>query len=112
MATSKNTTAFILQQLGHTDRFTVRAMFGEFALYADGKVVGLICDDQLFVKIMPETAALEGRSERAPAYSGSKDFYLVPEAVITSDRDLPAVLLAMAATLPFPKPKGSKRTKG
>jgi hypothetical protein len=68
-------------------------------------VVGLICDDQLFVKIMPETTALEVRSERAPAYPGSKEFYLVPEEVITGDRDLPAMLLHMASNLPFPKAK-------
>ncbi len=54
MATRKETAAFILGALGHADRFSTKAMFGEFALYADGKPVAFICDDQLFVKIMPE----------------------------------------------------------
>jgi DNA transformation protein len=63
-------------------------MFGEFALYADGKPVAFICDDQLFVKILPESAALEDRCERAPAYPGSKDYYLVPEDLITGERQL------------------------
>ena len=35
-----------------------RAMFGEYALYADGKVVALVCDDLLYVKILPASAAL------------------------------------------------------
>lgn len=109
MASSKNTMAFILEHLGHADRFTVRSMFGEYALYADGKVVGLICDDQLFVKIMPESAALEGRTDRAPAYPGSRDHFLVPEEVITGDRDLPGMLLRMASTLPFPKAKRPRK---
>ena len=71
MATRKDTAAFILEQLGLPDRFSVKPMFGEFALYADGKPVAFICDDQLFVKIIPESATLEGvanghRPIRAP----------------------------------------------
>ncbi len=67
MSTQKETVEFILEKLGDK-RFSVRAMFGEYALYADpsksssragGRVVGLICDDQLYVKILPESAELE-----------------------------------------------------
>ena len=109
MATRKETAAFILAQFGHPERFTVKAMFGEFALYADGKPVAFICDDRLFVKIMPESADLEGRCERAPAYPGSKDYYLVPEDVITVNRDLPGMLLHMTSNLPFPKAKRPRK---
>ena len=109
MATKKATAAFVLEQLGHPDRFTVRSMFGEFALYADGKPVAFICDDQLFVKIMPESAALEERCDRAPAYPGSKDYYLVPEDLITGSRDLPAILLRIGAALPLPRVKTKKK---
>ncbi len=105
MGTKKASAEFILEQLGHPDRFSVRSMFGEFALYADGKPVAFICDDQLFVKIMAESAELERRCERAPAYPGSKDYYLVPEDVITGERKLPDLLLRMSATLPLPKAK-------
>jgi TfoX/Sxy family transcriptional regulator of competence genes len=109
MASRKETAAFILDALGHTDRFDTKAMFGEFALYADGKPVAFICDDQLFVKIMPESAALEGRCELAPAYPGSKDYYLVPEDLITGERKLPEMFLRMAKVLPLPKARrGSK----
>ena len=103
MASKKATAEFILEQLGHPDRFSVRSMFGEFALYADGKPVAFICDDQLFVKIMDESAVLERRCERAPAYTGSKDYYLVPEDAITGDRKLPEMLLRMSSALPLPK---------
>lgn len=105
MATRKETAAFILGQLGHPDRFSTKGMFGEFALYADGKPVAFICDDQLFVKILPESAVLEGRCERAPAYPGSKDYYLVPEEMITGDRKLPELLLRVAEVVPMPKMK-------
>ncbi len=109
MGTRKETAAFILQQLGAGDRFGIRSMFGEFALYADGKPVAFICDDQLFVKIMPESESLDPVCERAPAYPGSKDYYLVPEDVITGKRDLPAMLLRMAEVLPLPKARARSR---
>ncbi len=35
---------------------SARKMFGEYALYLDGKVVALVCDDQLFLK--PTAGAL------------------------------------------------------
>ena len=111
MSTRKDTATFILHHLGHPERFTVRAMFGEFALYAEGKPVAFICDDQLFVKIMDESAVLERRCERAPAYPGSKDYYLVPEDVITGDRKLPEMLLRMSASLPAPKGKKTASRK-
>lgn len=108
MATRKETAAFILAQFGHPERFKVKAMFGEFALYADDKPVAFICDDQLFVKIMPESADLEGRCERAPAYPGSKDYHLVPEEMIVGDGRLVGILLRMAAVLPMPKGRTRK----
>lgn len=111
MATRKDTAAFILDRLGHPERFSTRAMFGEFALYADGKPVAFICDDQLFVKVLPESADLEPQCERAPAYPGSKDHYLVPEAVIAGNTGLPAILLRMAEVLPLPKVKGNPKRR-
>lgn len=109
MASRKQTAAYVLDRLGHPGRFTVRSMFGEFALYADGKPVAFICDDQLFVKILPESAALGARCERAPAYPDSKDYFLVPEEMIASDRELPQELLRISGSLPAPKPRRKKR---
>lgn len=111
MATRKETATFILDQLAHPDRFSVKPMFGEYALYADGKPVAFICDDQLLVKILPESATLENRCERAPAYPGSKDYYLIPEDMITGDNKLPELLLHVGSVVPFPKAK-KKSKKG
>lgn len=63
MATSQSTTEFILDQLSSVPNVRVRKMFGEYALYCGDKVVGLICDDQLFVKTTPAAT-----STRTPGY--------------------------------------------
>ncbi|MCK7502621.1 MAG: TfoX/Sxy family protein [Comamonadaceae bacterium] len=44
-------------------------MFGEYAIYLDGKVVALVCDNQFFVKPTDAGRALLGR-RRGPAVSG------------------------------------------
>ncbi len=116
MSTRKETTEFILDKLGDK-RFSVRAMFGEYALYADpsenssragGKVVGLICDDQLYVKILPESAELESICDKDEAYPGSKKFYVVEESQLSQIPHLSEILLDIAKALPVPKKKPKK----
>jgi TfoX/Sxy family transcriptional regulator of competence genes len=51
MATSQATVNYILNQLSKLKDVSARKMFGEYALYYNSKVVGLICDDTLFIKI-------------------------------------------------------------
>ena len=54
MPTSQSTIDFLLDQLSGLPRVRARKMFGEYALYCQEKVVALVCDNQLFVKITPE----------------------------------------------------------
>lgn len=108
MSTQKETVEFILKKLGDK-QFSVRAMFGEYALYADGRVVGLICDDQLYVKILPESVELESICDKDEAYPGSKKFYVVEEGMLSTLRHLPEILLDIAKALPVPKKKKPKK---
>lgn len=103
MATHKETVEFILQKLGDPTSFSVRAMFGEYALYAKGKVVALICDDQLFVKIVPASQELESLCDTDAPYPGAKPHYVVEESQLSSLDSLPAILLAISESLPAKK---------
>lgn len=94
---------FILRALGHPDRFSSRAMFGEYALYADGAVVALVCDETLYVKILPASLALESLCEKDSPYPGAKPHYVLSEDRIATLHDLPCILFALAAALPPPK---------
>ncbi len=108
MSTHKETIEFILEKLGHLDRFSTRAMFGEYALYADGKVVALVCDDQLYVKIVPASEELREVCEKNEPYSGAKPYYVVEEDQLTKLQELPRILLAMADSLPEKRKKKPK----
>lgn len=105
MSTQKETVAFILEKLGSLDRFATRAMFGEYALYADTKVVGLICDDQLYVKIMDASKELESMCEKDAPYPGAKLYYLIEESQLSQISELPDILFAIANSLPEKKKK-------
>jgi TfoX/Sxy family transcriptional regulator of competence genes len=110
MATQKATIEFILDKLRDRSRFSARAMFGEYALYADGRVVALVCDDLLHVKIVPASRLLEKLCEQGEPYPGAKPHYVVEEAQLSTIENLPAILATIASSLPEKKkPARQKR---
>lgn len=54
-------------------------MFGEYALYYNEKVVGLVCRDELVVKLTPQGEAFASELEHRSAYPGSKPGLHVPK---------------------------------
>lgn len=112
MSTSKETVKFILDKLGDSRKFSARPMFGEYALYADEKVVGLMCDDQLYVKILPASQLLETLCEQDAPYPGARPHYLIEESQLSSLNELPAILLAVAKALPEKRKRPKKSKKG
>ena len=107
MATDPDTVTYIVEQAQGAGQVTARKMFGEYGLYCDGKVVGLICDDQLFLKPTPGAQTLLGDTRKAPRYPGAKPHFLIDEGL--EDADLLARVIAMIASeIPTPKPKTAK----
>jgi TfoX/Sxy family transcriptional regulator of competence genes len=109
MATSQSTTEFILDQLSAVPNVRVRKMFGEYALYCADKVVALICNDQLFVKITPAGKTLVGdRYAEGIAYPGAKPSMLVSASDLDDHERLCDLIRVTTAALPPPKPKKPK----
>ena len=111
MATSERTIAFLLDQLAAVPGVWARKMFGEYALYCGEKVVALVCDDQLFVKITAPGKALVGQryAEGFP-YPGAKAALLVGAEDLEDHEQLGELIRVTAAALPAPRPK-NKTTK-
>ena len=101
---------YITDQVDDGCNLTHRMMFGGCTLYVDGKVVALICDDQLFVK--PTGAGREyiGNVVEAPAYPGAKNSFLIEDQIEDGDW-LTNLLTVTASELPAPKPKKKKKKK-
>jgi len=104
MATSKDTVAYVLEQLEPLN-VRARAMFGEYGFYCDDKIVGLLCDDTVFIKPTP---ASDGLNE-GPPYPGAKDYRIADGDVIEDSERFRALIQATADALPAPKPKPKKR---
>lgn len=99
MSTSKDTIKYILEKLRNATRFTTRAMFGEYALYADNKVVALVCDDLLYVKICPASKALEKECEKDSPYPNAKPHYVVSEEQLINLTHLPKILIEISKSI-------------
>ena len=86
---------------------SARKMFGEYALYLDGKVVALVCDDQLFLKPTPGALSALPDCPQGHPYPGAKLHLLVTDALDDPDQVI-AALKAIAADLPAPRTKKPK----
>jgi TfoX/Sxy family transcriptional regulator of competence genes len=106
MATRPETIAHLLDALAALP-LSARKMFGEYALYLDGKVVALVCDDQLFLKPSPGARAALPDCPQGPPYPGAKLHLLVTDALDDPD-PVTNALKAIAAETPAPKPKKPK----
>lgn len=52
---------------------TVRKMMGDYCIYCDGIIFGLICDDNLYVKITDAGREVVKEVVICPPYEGAKD---------------------------------------
>jgi DNA transformation protein and related proteins len=109
MATQKETADFILKKLRGPARFSVRAMFGEYALYADGKVAGLVCDDLLYMKILPATKELETICEKGHPFPGARLHYIIDEGQLSTVQNLSSILVSVAMSAPEKKKKVKRK---
>ncbi|MEO6301110.1 MAG: TfoX/Sxy family protein [Paracoccaceae bacterium] len=108
MATSSATIAHILDTLAALPGLSARKMFGEYGLYLDAKIVGLVCDDTLFLKPTASAVPLLPDVEMAPPYPGAKPYMVCNELLDEPDLAI-RVIRAVAADVPEPKPKKPKR---
>jgi TfoX/Sxy family transcriptional regulator of competence genes len=99
---------YVTDQVDDSCNLTHRMMFGGCTLYLDGKVVALICDDQLFVKPTGAGRDFIGNVVEAPAYPGAKNSFLI-EDQIDDGEWLTNLLAVTAAALPAPRPRKKKK---
>ena len=111
MATSPDTIAFIAEQLAGAGPVATRKMFGEYAVYLDGRVVALVCGDSLFVKPTPGALSLVADPAMGPPYPGAKP-HIRADALLDEPDRLVEAIRAVARDLPAPRPKTAKTPKG
>jgi TfoX/Sxy family transcriptional regulator of competence genes len=106
MASDAHFVDYVLEQMQGAGSFTHRKMFGEYAIYCNQKVVALVCDNQLFVKITVQGQTFIDKACQpvllAPPYPSAKDWFLIQDQL--DDREWLVQLIRITAdALPIPK---------
>jgi TfoX/Sxy family transcriptional regulator of competence genes len=108
MGSDQKFVAFVCEQLRGAGDIASKRMFGEAAIYLHEKVVGLVCDNQFFIKPTDAGRALLGSPTEAPPFPEAKNWFLMTDL---DDPEFLAELIRITAdALPAPKPKTTKKT--
>ena len=98
---------YVRESLSTAGEIVIKAMMGGYLVYLNGKLIGDICGNELFLKRTPASDRLLADSELRYPYEGSKTLMHVFDRF--EDTALVAELLeGMYAELPEKKPKKAK----
>ena len=106
MASDREFVTFVCEQLRGAGEISSRRMFGEAAVYFQNKVVGLVCDNQLFIKATEPGRAKIGVPTEAPPFPGASNWFLMAD--LDDPEFLADLVRTTAAALPEPKLKAKK----
>ncbi len=108
MASDLSFVEYVVDQLAEDCAVTYKKMFGEFGLFSDTKMFGMICDNRLFVKPTEGGRAFIEDVVEAPPYPGAKPIFLI-EGQIDDAEWLSELVRITTRELPVPKPKKRKK---
>jgi TfoX/Sxy family transcriptional regulator of competence genes len=108
MATTVDYIEFVCEQTKSEGVLHYKKMFGEYMVYVDDKPILLVCDNTVFVKILPELSALMANADKGFPYDGAKEHYILDIDNAEFSREVVRVLLPIT---PLPKPKTERKQK-
>ena len=98
---------YVREALSAAGDIVIKSMMGGYLVYFNGKLIGDICNNELFLKRTPTSDRMLAESELRYPYEGSKTLMHVFDSF--DDKALILELLnGMYAELPDKKPKRSK----
>ncbi|MBR2146857.1 MAG: TfoX/Sxy family protein [Muribaculaceae bacterium] len=107
MSSNPSFVQYIADQCAGAGEIVTKKMFGDYAIYCDGKIFGLICDDCFYLKPTDAVKPLLHALEMRPPYEGAKDYFFIADV---DDRDyLSSLVSETCKALPAPKIKKRKK---
>jgi TfoX/Sxy family transcriptional regulator of competence genes len=110
VASDRKTVDFIVEKIGGAGDVSARAMFGEYGVYCDGKMVAIVGDDQLFVRPTAGGRAFAPDADEAAPYPGAKPHLLIDAERWDDGEWMSELVRITCSELPLPKPKKAKRS--
>ena len=106
MACNADFVQYVIDQCSGAGEITVKKMMGDYCIYCKGILFGLICDNNLYVKVTEEGRGVLKEEVLRPPYDGAKDYFYIEDV---DDRDYLSLLIRTTLPhLPLPKPKKSR----
>lgn len=103
MASNIDFIQYVCDQISGSGEITKKLMFGEYGIYCNGKLIGVICNNQFFVKKTNAGIAILAECKEAAPYTGAKPHLLVENI---DDKDLMTKFIsATCDEVPVPKRK-------
>ncbi|MDD2858049.1 MAG: TfoX/Sxy family protein [Candidatus Nanopelagicales bacterium] len=108
MSTDRAFVDQVLERLPSRD-MRARPMFGEYGLYCGDTIIGLICDNTVFIKVTDAGSAFAGRIGRGAPYPGARDHLRISRARLRDTDWLEQLVDCTVAALPAAKPKRTRK---
>lgn len=106
MSSTKEFVEYVCEQISEAGTISYRMMMGEYCIYCNAKVIGLVCNNQFFLKITKATEELLINCDKASAYNGAKLSYLITD--LDNRSFVSELVLLTYNELPDSKPKKKK----
>ena len=90
MASSKDFVQYVAEQCDGAGEIVAKKMFGDYGIYCDGKIFGLICDDRFFLKPTEAVRPLLRNIDMKPPYDGAKPYFYIEDV---DDREYLSMLV-------------------
>lgn len=106
MASNPDFVQYIADQCGGAGEIMVKKMFGDYGIYCDSIIFGLICDNCFYLKPTEAGRAMLRIVDMRPPYDGAKDYFFIEDV---DDRDYMSELVKTTCKeLAIQKPKRKK----
>ena len=68
---------FVCEQIRGDFNIQYKKMFGEYMIYANDKPILLVCDNCVYVKILPQLESLLCKAQKGIQYQCAKEHYIL-----------------------------------
>ena len=104
MACNSDFVQYIIDQCSGAGEIAVKKMMGDYCVYCNGVLFGLICDNNVYLKVTESCRTLLKEVILRPPYDGAKDYFYISDV---DDREYLTSLIKVTITA-LPKPKAKK----
>jgi len=95
MASNPDFVQYIVDQCSGAGEIAVRKMMGDYCIYCNGVIFGLICDNNFYIKETDAGRAVLRNIILRPPYEGARDYFYIDDV---DDSDY--LTLLVTTTLP------------